>query len=254
MAERLLILGGTTEAAALARRAVEVFSERLEVTTSLAGRLAPPRGLVGRVRIGGFGGTAGIVEALRELRIDLVVDATHPFAAVISANAAEACAVADVPRLMLIRPPWQPEPDDTWLEVNSLAAAAETLPDIARRAFLTVGSGGIEAFRAVAGVWFLVRLFEPPATPLPLADHDVLVDRPPFTVAGETALFTKHRIDTLISKQSGGPTDAKLAAARATGARVVMVRRPAPPPGERVETVDAALAWIKPRIGSPISA
>jgi precorrin-6A/cobalt-precorrin-6A reductase len=245
MAERLLILGGTTEAAQLARRAVETFGDRLEVTTSLAGRLDPPRGLAGRVRSGGFGGVAGMVAALREQRFDLVVDATHPFAAVISANAAEACTAANVPRLMLIRPPWQPEPGDRWLEVDSLAAAAEGLPGIARRAFLTVGSGGIDAFRTVAGVRFLVRLFEPPARSLPLADYDVVVDRPPFTVEGERALFAEHRIDTLVCKQSGGPTDAKLAAARVAGARVVMVRRPAPPPGEQVESVEAALAWIR---------
>jgi precorrin-6A/cobalt-precorrin-6A reductase len=248
MVERLLILGGTTEAAALARRAVAAFDDRLQVTTSLAGRLAPPRGLAGRVRIGGFGGVAGLLEALRELRIDLVVDATHPFAAVISANAADACAQAGVPRLMLIRPPWRPEPGDRWLEVDSLATAAEALPGLARRAFLTVGSGGIDAFRAVAGVWFLVRLFEPPARSLPRTDFRVVIDRPPFTVEGERALFAEHRIDTLVSKQSGGPTDAKLAAARETGARVVMVRRPAAPAGERVETVDGALAWIGRRI------
>ena len=110
MAERLLILGGTTEAAQLARRAVETFGERLEVTTSLAGRLDPPRGLAGRVRVGGFGGVAGMAETLRDLRIDFAVDATHPFASMISANAVEACETANVPRLMLIRPPWRPEP------------------------------------------------------------------------------------------------------------------------------------------------
>ena len=250
MAERLLILGGTTEAAQLARRAVETFGERLEVTTSLAGRLDPPRGLAGRVRVGGFGGVAGMAETLRDLRIDLVVDATHPFAAVISANAAEACETANVPRLMLIRPPWQPEPGDNWLEVDSLAAAAEALPGIARRAFLTVGSGGIDAFRAVAGVWMLVRLFEPPARSLKLAASRLVIDRPPYTVEGEKALFAEHRIDTLVSKQSGGPTDAKLAAARETGATVIMVRRPAAPSGERVETVEAAVAWIRRTISA----
>jgi precorrin-6A/cobalt-precorrin-6A reductase len=155
---------------------------------------------------------------------------------------------------MVIRPPWKPEPGDRWLEVDTLAAAAETLPSIARRALLTVGSGGVDAFESVIGVWFLVRLFAPPAGPLPLADHHVVVGRPPFTFEGETALFGEHRIDTLVCKQSGGPTDAKLAAARAAGARVVMVRRPPLPPGERAETVDAALAWIRPRIRSPISA
>ena len=254
VAERLLILGGTTEAARLAREAVHAFGDRLEVITSLAGRLAPPRGLAGTVRIGGFGGITGIVETLHDRRIDLVIDATHPFAAIISANAAEACATAGVPRLMVIRPPWQPEPGDRWLEVDSLAAAAETLPRIACRAFLTVGSGGVDAFKSVTGVWLLVRLFAPPAGSLPLADHRVVVGRPPFTFEDETALFGEHRIDTLVCKQSGGPTGAKLAAARAAGARVVMVRRPASPPGERVETVDAALAWIRPRIQSPISA
>jgi precorrin-6A/cobalt-precorrin-6A reductase len=250
MAERLLILGGTTEAAALARLAVEAFGERLEVTSSLAGRFALPRELAGRVRVGGFGGVAGMAEALRELRIDLVVDATHPFAAVISANAAEACTAANVPRLMLIRPPWQPEPGDNWLEVDSLAAAAETLPGVAQRAFLTVGSGGIDAFQSVVGIRFLVRLFEPPARPLPLTDYDVVIGRPPFTVEGERKLMAEHRIDTLVCKQSGGPTDAKLAAARSTGATVVMVRRPSPPPGKRVESVDAALAWVRRRISA----
>jgi precorrin-6A/cobalt-precorrin-6A reductase len=169
---------------------------------------------------------------------------------VISANAAAASATAGVPRLMLIRPPWRPEPGDRWLEVDSLAAAAEALPGIARRAFLTVGSGGIDAFRDVAGVRFLVRLFQPPSGPLPLADYDVVVCRPPYTVDGERALLTEHRIDTLVSKQSGGPTEAKLAAARETGATVVMVRRPAAPPGERVETVEEALDWIRRAISA----
>ncbi len=250
MAERLLILGGTAEATRLARQAVDAVGDRLDVITSLAGRLDPPRELAGQVRIGGFGGTAGMVEALRDLRIDLVIDATHPFAAIISANAAEACATAGVPRLMVIRPPWQPEPGDRWLEVESLAAAAEALPRIARRAFLTVGSGGVDAFESVTGVWLLVRLFAPPAGPLPLAEHHVVVARPPFPLEDETALFGEHRIDTLVCKQSGGPTDAKLAAARAAGARVVMVRRPPLPPGERVATVDAALDWIKRAISA----
>jgi precorrin-6A/cobalt-precorrin-6A reductase len=250
MAERLLILGGTTEAARLARQAVVAFGDRLQVTTSLAGRLAPPRGLAGRVRIGGFGGITGMVEALRDLRIDFVVDATHPFAAVISTTAEQVCSTASVPRLMLIRPPWQPEPGDNWLEVDSLATAAEVLPGLAQRAFLTVGSGGIDAFRAVTGVRFLVRLFEPPAGPLPLSDYDIVIGRPPFTVEGERELMAEHRIDALVSKQSGGPTDAKLAAARETGVKVVLVRRPAPPPGERVETVEEALAWVRRRISA----
>jgi len=245
---RLLILGGTADAAALARAAVARFGDALAVTTSLAGRIPPSQKLAGDVRIGGFGGADGIVGYLGDNGTDLVVDATHPFAAEISRHAEAACTRTGIPRLMLIRPPWQPKPGDEWIEVDGLDGAAAALPGIAQRAFLTTGPRGIGAFSGVRDVWFLVRTFEQPAEPLPLADHAVVVARPPFTVDGEVALLTEHRIDTLVSKQSGGPTDAKLAAARAVGARVVMVRRPEPPAGESVETVEAVLDWIAERI------
>jgi len=245
---RLLILGGTTEAAALARAAVARFGDALAVTTSLAGRIPPSQDLAGEVRVGGFGGADGIVEYLDDSGTDLVVDATHPLAAEISRHAEDACARTGTPRLMLIRPPWQPARGDDWMEVDGLDGAAAALPGIAQRVFLTTGPGGIGAFSHVQNVWFLVRTFEPPAIPLPLADHAVVVARPPFTVEGEVALLTEHRIDTVVSKQSGGPTDAKLAAARAVGARVIMVRRPEPPAGERAETVEAAVDWIAARL------
>jgi precorrin-6A/cobalt-precorrin-6A reductase len=247
MAKRLLILGGTAEAAELARRTAEATGDRIEVMTSLAGRLQTDRRLPGRVRVGGFGGASGLGRFLREASIDLVVDATHPFAENISRNAASACASACVPRLVLVRPPWRPEPGDRWLNAGNVVEAAELLPAIARRAFLTTGPGSLAAFRNVADVWFLVRLFVRPAAPLPLADHQILQAQPPFTLAAETALMRKHRIDTLVTKQSGGPTDAKLAAARACGAQVVMIQRPAPPPGDAVDNVDAALAWMRGR-------
>jgi len=245
---RLLILGGTTEAAALARAAVARFGEALAVTTSLAGRIPPSQNLAGEVRVGGFGGADGIVEYLEDSGTDLVVDATHPFAAEISRHAEAACVRTGIPRLMLIRPPWQPESGDDWIEVDGLDGAATALPGIARRVFLATGPGGIGAFSQVQNVWFLVRTFERPTGALPLNDHAVVVARPPFTVEGEVALLTDHRIDTLVSKQSGGPTDAKLAAARAVGVRVIMVRRPEPPDGESVETVEDALDWIAARL------
>ena len=242
---KLLILGGTTEAAELARTVAEAFGTGIDVITSLAGRLAPRRTIPGRTRIGGFGGVAGLVHYLEQEGIDAVIDATHPFAATISAHACTACSQAGVPRLALVRPPWQPVPGDRWREVADLAEAAALLPRIARRAFLTTGPGGIEAFSAVPGVWFLVRVFAAPATPLPLPRHATLVERPPFTLASELALFRRHRIDTLVTKQSGGPLEAKLAAAREAGAEVIMVRRPPPPPGMVVPSVAEALGWLR---------
>ncbi len=248
--KRLLILGGTSEAAQLARRAVAEFGGRLDVTTSLAGRLPSRPDLPGLIRVGGFGGAVGLAAHLMAERIDLLIDATHPFAATISSNAAQASATVEVPRLVLIRPEWRPGPDDRWLDVSSLAEAAALLPKIARRAFLTTGPGGIEAF-AESDCWFLVRLFAPPSAPLPLAAHEIFVARPPFTREGERELMLRHRIDALVTKNSGGPTEAKLAAARDVGVPVIMMRRPPQPTGyggERVDNIDDALTWIGRRL------
>lgn len=246
---RLLILGGTTEAQHLATAAHEHWPrDRLAVITSHAGRIAPLKPPPGVLRVGGFGGVAGLVAYLRDEAIDALIDATHPFAALISHNAAEACRQSGVARLMLIRPTWQPDPSDRWTEVADMAAAALALRQQSQRVFLTTGPGPLSAFSGLTNLWFLVRLFQPPATPLPIAHHAVVVARPPFTVESETELIRQHRIDTLVSKNSGGPTEAKLTAARAAGLRVVMVARPAAPAGARVATVAAALDWLEARV------
>lgn len=241
---RLLILGGTAEAAALACESVVAFGSDIEVTTSLAGRLPEAPMLPGRLRVGGFGGAAGLALYLRDEQIDFLVDATHPFAAVVSAHATEACDEAGVPRLVLSRPPWQPQTDDQWLVVRDMEEAAARVSSLARRVFLTTGPGDVGAFAACRGVWFLVRTFSPLKRPLPLADFEVIVRRPPFTQDGETALMTYWSIEALVTKNSGGPTEAKLTAARSLRLPVVMLRRPPPPPGEHVHTVADAVRWL----------
>jgi precorrin-6A/cobalt-precorrin-6A reductase len=236
---KLLILGGTAEAAALAR----ALDGRAGVISSLAGRAGIPD-LPGRVRVGGFGGAAGLESFLRTEAIGRVIDATHPFAARISAQAETACTTLDIPRLMLRRPGWVRQPGDCWEEVADMAEAAERLPGLGRRAFLTVGAGEVAAFAPVPDVWFLVRLLT--AETLPLGDHAVVTGRPPFTEAAERALMAEHRIDVLVSKASGGSaTQAKIAAARHLGIPVVMIRRPAPPPGASVDSVAAAVDWLE---------
>ncbi len=246
---RLLILGGTGEGAALAREAVAALAGRLEVVTSLAGRTRAPAAVPGEVRVGGFGGADGLADYLVGQRIDLLVDATHPFAATISANARDACARAGVGRLILARPPWRRRPGDRWIEVDDVAQATAELAERGGRAFLTVGVKELHHFARLEGVFCLVRLIEPPAAPPPLADHVVVTGRGPFTVAGERRLMAAHRIDVVVSKASGGEaTYAKIAAARAMGLPVIMVRRPPAPVGERVTSVAAALAWIANRL------
>ena len=247
---RLLILGGTGEAAALADRLAA--DPRLAVTTSLAGRTRKPAALAGDVRIGGFGGPEGLADYLVGEGISIVVDATHPFAAVISENAARACARTGVPWLQFVRPAWQAQPGDDWRDVASLEEAAALLSSFGRRVFLTIGRQELAAFEALTDHWFLVRMIETPETPLPLAQHQLLLGRGPFDEAAEIALLREHKVEGLVAKNSGGEaTYAKIAAARALGLPVIMVARPKRPEGPTVTSIDDALAWIHARLAAP---
>ena len=244
-AGRLLILGGTAEAAALARGALARFGDKLQVTTSLAGRTERPAPLPGQIRTGGFGGPAGLAAYLTEYAVGRVIDATHPFATRISAEARLACEEAIVPRLLLLRPPWRRHPLDHWIEVDDMNAAAAMVRRTGQRAWLTVGAGEIACFSTAAHVHFLVRLVDAPHRPLPLRSYEVVFGRGPFTLAEERQRIERHAIDVLVCKASGGvATEAKLIAARERGVPVIMVRRPPDEPGEAVETVEAALDWL----------
>ncbi|MFI2367473.1 cobalt-precorrin-6A reductase [Streptomyces sp. NPDC018833] len=236
----ILVLGGTAEARALAA----ALHPEVRVTSSLAGRVASPRLPVGTVRIGGFGGVQGLVDWVRAHHVDAVIDATHPFAERISFNAARAAATAHVPLLALRRPGWVPVEGDDWHSVGSLAEAARALDGLGERVFLTTGRMGLAAF-ADCPQWFLLRSVDAPEAPMP-ARTEVLLDRGPFTLDGERGLLRAHRVDLLVTKDSGGAATApKLRAAREAGIPVVVVRRPPVPAGVRVAaTVEEAAAWV----------
>ncbi|MEU8789499.1 cobalt-precorrin-6A reductase [Streptomyces sp. NPDC048643] len=243
MSPHVLVLGGTTEARELA--AGLTARPGVRVTTSLAGRVSRPGALEGDVRTGGFGGADGLARWLREHRVDVLVDATHPFASGITANAARAAAATGVPAVVLRRPGWHAGPGDRWHEADSLAEAAALLPGLGRRVFLTTGRLGLAAFADLAGLHFLVRSVEAPDPPLP-PDTEVLLARGPFTPDGERTLLLRHRVDVLVTKDSGGAaTAAKLTAARDLGLPVVVVRRPPLPDGvSAVADVPSALVLL----------
>jgi precorrin-6A/cobalt-precorrin-6A reductase len=245
MSTRLLILGGTGEAAALARGVLARFGDAIEMTTALAGRTRHPGPIPGMVRIGGFGGAAGLADYLTAQRIERLIDATHPFAAEISTAARLACDQTRVPRLLLLRPAWRRHPLDRWIEVDSIEAAAQIVGRVGRRAFLTVGASEVPAFATANSVRFVVRMIDPPRERLPLRFHEVVLGRGPFTLNEERHLLQRHAIDVLVCKASGGAaTEAKLAAARDLSLPVIMVRRPPTERGLSVDTVDAALDWL----------
>jgi precorrin-6A/cobalt-precorrin-6A reductase len=236
-AGRVLILGGTTEARELAAALPPA-----SVICSLAGRTSSPVALNGEVRIGGFGGIEGLVGYLRAERIGAIVDATHTFAATMTAHAVAAASATGVPLLVLRRPGWTERPGDRWHRVPSLAAAADRLPGLGSRVFLTTGRQEIGVFAPVDDCWFLARSVEPPSAPMPRR-LEVLLDRGPFTLDGELGLMRDRRIAVLISKDSGGAAP-KLSAARELGLPVLLIDRPPAPPAPTVPTVAEAVMWL----------
>ncbi|WP_433734630.1 cobalt-precorrin-6A reductase [Nocardia sp. CA-129566] len=241
---KTLILGGTREARELAHIA---SGERgFEIVSSLAGRVRDPLLPEGPVRIGGFGGVDGLRKWLVANEISVVIDATHPFAGTISANAASAATDLGLPLLHVRRPGWREQPGDRWHRVPDLDAAAHAVSELGHRVFLTIGRQGVAAFAGLTDQWFLIRAIDPPAGALP-PHHELLLARGPFSPADELRLLIQYRIDVLVTKDSGGDqTAAKLAAARSADIPVVVVDRPELPPAAIVaETVSDAWKWLR---------
>jgi precorrin-6A/cobalt-precorrin-6A reductase len=245
---RVLILGGTNEASELTAK-LSMIPE-VEVIMSLAGRTSQPvTPATGEVRMGGFGGQSGLVKYLQDRHINVLIDATHPFAAQISWAAAEAAIATNIPHLMVIRPAWLKTPEDRWIEVENVASAAQAIPAIAQRVFLSIGRQELTPFVNVPKIWFLMRSIDPPDIEIP--NGKLLLDRGPFSLQQERQLLREYEIDAIVSKNSGGDaTYAKIIAARELGIPVVMIQRPAMPIAEKVTDVDRAVAWFKAYLSS----
>ncbi|MCV2882713.1 cobalt-precorrin-6A reductase [Actibacterium sp. XHP0104] len=239
---RILVLGGTAEASRLARALADAGADAV---FSYAGRTQAPVAQPLPTRVGGFGGVEGLIAYLRAERITHVVDATHPFAAQMSANAVAACGRAGVALAAFERAPWQPGPGDRWTRVADLGAAVAALPDAPARVFLAIGRQNLDVFAARPGHFYLLRLVDEPQAPLPLPDCAAVIARGPFSVEQDTDLLRQHRIDLIVAKNSGGRgAEAKLAAARALGLPVVMIDRPAVPDRLVLGHVDEVMRWL----------
>ncbi len=222
-AKSILVLGGTAEAASLAKKLVA--NRDLRVITSLAGRTQRPAAIEGEVRSGGFGGVDGLCAYLDAEKIDLLIDATHPFAKQISAHARAAAFRTGIRLECVERPPWMPQKGDNWISVAGPDDAALALPSAAR-AFLALGRQHLEAFYARDDVHFVVRMVDAPPALLPFKNHELILARAGHDKACERALFQSYKISHLVCRNSGGARgSAKLAAARSLGLPVIMIER-----------------------------
>lgn len=240
---KLLILGGTTEASALARALAG--DARFAPMLSLAGVTKAPAMPPIPWRIGGFGGIDGLVRYIGDEKVEALIDATHPFAAQMSHHAAIAARRTGVPLLAVCRPGWQPVEGDRWIPVADMAAAAAALESEPRRVFLTIGQKELAPFRAAPQHAYVIRSVDAPDPQSLPPIAQVITARGPFAEADEIRLLAEQRIDIVVTKNSGGTaTEAKLVAARAAGIPVVMVERPPRPDVEAVATAEAALEWL----------
>lgn len=217
----------------------------VDAVYSYAGRTEAPVAQPLPVRLGGFGGVAGLVAYLKAEGISHVIDATHPFAAQMSRNATEACAAAGVSLIALEREPWSARQGDRWTHVPDLAAAVAALGDTPRRVFLAIGRQTLAAFAAAPQHHYLLRLVDPPTEPLPLPQAKAVIARGPFDVAGDRALLQDHRIEVIVAKNAGGAgAEAKLVAARDLGLPVILIDRPEVPDRQVARTVAEVMAWL----------
>ena len=251
MKTNILILGGTTEARLLGQQLA--IRDRWAVTLSLAGRTASPLAQAVPVRSGGFGGTAGLIQYLRDHEIRALIDATHPYAATMSAHAQNAATQTDTPLLCLCRPPWRAAAGDRWTDVQDAEEAAGTLGTEPCRVFLAVGRQEIAPFTAAPQHHYLIRSVDPVDPPLEVPHARYLLQRGPFGEDRERELLREHEIDIIVAKNSGGvATYGKIAAARTLGLPVILLRRPPPLDVPMVATVDEAMAWLDHVLKAPI--
>jgi precorrin-6A/cobalt-precorrin-6A reductase len=241
--QRVLILGGTTEARLLGERLAK--RANLQVMLSLAGRTASPVPHAVPLRVGGFGGGAGLADYLTADRIAALIDATHPYASVMSQNAADAARHTGIAFMTLRRPPWTKIAGDRWTEAADTAAAVGALGERQRRVFVALGRNELAPFVGAPQHFYLIRSVDPVEPPLPLPHVSYVTARGPFSEADDRALMTAHEINVVIAKNSGGSAAyGKIAAARALGIEVILLRRPDAPETPAVETIDAAIAWL----------
>jgi precorrin-6A/cobalt-precorrin-6A reductase len=248
---KVLILGGTTEARLLA----EQLARRgdLDVTLSLAGRTASPVVHAVPLRVGGFGGAGGLADHLAAERVDVLIDATHPYANLISENAVAAARKAGVAFVALRRRPWEMVAGDRWTEVSDKRAAVQAIGPTSRRVFLALGRNDLAPFAEASQHFYLIRSVDPVDPPLPLPHVTYITARGPFSEAADNALMKKHAIDVVISKNSGGSAAyGKIAAARALGIEVIMLRRKPEPDAPAVRDVEEALAWLDHALTSAV--
>ncbi|MGU3391235.1 cobalt-precorrin-6A reductase [Sphingomonas sp. M1A8_2b] len=238
----ILILGGTTEASALA---AALADRGMAAVLSYAGRVANPKPQPVPMRIGGFGGVDGLATHLLQNGITHLVDATHPFAAQMSRQAVAAAAQAGVAHIALTRPAWTIEEGDAWHRVADIDAAVAALAGPPRRVMLALGRMHVEAFAAQPQHRYLLRFVDTPDGPIPLPDHHLVIDRGPFTLECDLALMREHAIDLVVSKNAGGSgAKAKLIAARQLGLPVLMIDRPVLPTRAEVHDVAGVLRWL----------
>tara|TARA_A100001011_G_scaffold398542_1_gene503384 strand:- start:4872 stop:5636 length:765 start_codon:yes stop_codon:yes gene_type:complete len=241
---KILILGGIHEAKRLAAELTTL--PKVEIVYSLAGKTLNPNIPDCKIRTGGFGGENGLSSYIKNLKFDLVIDATHPFATQIASNAYISCKKTNTTYIKLCRKPWKPG-IITWQSAKNFEDAKKKLMRMGSRVFLTSGTKGIQNFILLENKWFLIRLIEWPSSLPSLENFEIILDRGPFGHLKELELLENHRINTIVTKNSGGIFPAKLEASHKLGIPILMIEQPAPPRGTLLYSLEETINWLNKR-------
>jgi precorrin-6A/cobalt-precorrin-6A reductase len=243
---KFLILGGTAEGVHVSKVVSKLSGMDTVYSLSGATKSSKSSKLPNcRTRIGGFGGVEGLLQYLGKEKFDGLVDATHPYASQMANHAALACQESNIPRIKFVRPAWIKVSGDDWRGAQNLEEAPKVIPEIAQRIFLATGRKDLPVFESLSERWFLVRLVDAPKAEISLDKHQLILGRGPFDLESEIELLKMHKIDVVVSKNSGGSTYAKIEAARNLGLPVIMIDRPKPPKGLVVGSLGRIKNWVK---------
>ncbi|RKZ88167.1 MAG: precorrin-6A reductase [Candidatus Parabeggiatoa sp. nov. 1] len=233
----ILLLGGTSDSAplaeALAQRGYQVLVSTATETELNVGQHPAIQ------RRCGVLDKAAMITLIQEKSVQAIVDATHPYAALVRATASDIAEQLELPYFSFVRPTSVSNSEKSLHFAPDHQAAAQLAVTYQRPILLTIGVKNLWPYVTSAGavqVPLIARVLPTDSShqagrAAGLSDKNIILARGPFSVADNRAIIRRFNIGVLVTKDGGaaGGVPEKLEAAQTEGCEVIVVQRPALP-------------------------